>query len=176
MEAKIVQRERMTLVGLSFFGDPFKEKGGWNEENEIGRLWSRFMTYLGDRRLQLSGEVPGSSDRTVFYEVHIIHPETDSTGEYEIFTGFEARDVTFTPPEFLIKVLPASSYAVFTLSGEQITSDWYQIIYRSWMPGSGYREAYRYSFQMYDQRFKGTKRLDESELDLYIPVTADANA
>ena len=44
MEPKIVERERITLVGLSFFGDPFREKGGWTEQNEIGRLWSRFMS------------------------------------------------------------------------------------------------------------------------------------
>ncbi len=47
MEPKITDRERISLAGLSFFGDPFKEKGGWTGENEIGRLWKRFMAYLG---------------------------------------------------------------------------------------------------------------------------------
>jgi len=166
VEPKIVQRERITLVGLSFFGDPFREKGGWSEENEIGRLWKRLMAYLGDNRIKL----PGRRDVHICYEVHILHPESGETGEYEVFTGFEAADPSVTPPELLVKVLPACSYAVFTLKGEEITSDWYQKIYQSWMPGSGYREAYPYSFQLYDRRFKGMDRLEDSVIDLYIPV------
>ena len=39
----------MLLVGLSFFGDPFKSSAGWTEENEIGRLWVRFMAFLEDQ-------------------------------------------------------------------------------------------------------------------------------
>jgi AraC family transcriptional regulator len=171
VEPKIVKRERITLVGLSFFGDPFREKGGWTEENEIGRLWRRFMSYLEDDRLQM----PGSRDVQACYEVHILHPETRETGEYEIFTGFETEDTSCTPPEFLLKVLPASSYAVFTFRGEEITSDWHQMIYRSWMPKSGYREAYQYSLQLYDERFKGLDRLEESTIDLYVPVEPEVN-
>jgi predicted transcriptional regulator YdeE len=166
VEPKIVKKERITLAGLSFFGDPFTEKGGWTEENEIGRLWKRFMAYLGDDRLQL----PGSRDIRVCYEVHILHPQSRQTGEYEVFTGFESEELSGIPPEFLVKVLPACSYAVFTLRGEEITADWYQTIYQRWMPQSGYREAYPYSFQLYDERFKGLDRLKESVLDLYIPV------
>ena len=171
MEPKIVKRERITLVGLSFFGDPFSEKGGWTEENEIGRLWKRFMSYLGDDRLRL----PGSRVVQACYEVHIPHPESRQTGEYEVFTGFETEETSGTPPEFLVKVLPASSYAVFTLKGKEITADWHQMIYQSWMPGSGYREAYPYSFQLYDKRFKGLDRLEDSVLDLYIPVEPEVD-
>lgn len=166
MEPKIVERKSITLAGLSFFGDPFTEKGGWTEENEIGRLWKRFMSYLDNDQLQL----PASREAEVCYEVHILHPETNLSGEYEIFTGFETQEVRQTPPEFVVKILPACIYAVFTLTGTEITSDWYQLIYKDWMPGSGYKEAYHYSFQQYDKRFKGLDRLDESVLDLYIPI------
>jgi predicted transcriptional regulator YdeE len=171
VEPRIVNKERITLVGLSFFGDPFKEKGGWTEENEIGRLWKRFMSYLGNDQLHL----PGSEDLQVCYEVHILHPETCRSGEYEIFTGFETGDVKQTPPEFLVKILPPCLYGVFTLRGEEITSDWHQMIYQSWMPESGYREAYQYSFQLYDKRFKGLEHLEESTIDLYIPIESEVN-
>ena len=169
VEPKIVERERISLVGLSFYGDPFSEKGAWTEENEIGKLWKRFMSYLSNDKLNLSNV----GDLRVCYEVHILHPETNLSGEYEIFTGFETSDVGQTPPELLVKYLPANSYAVFTLTGKDIISDWHQMIYQTWMPESGYREAYSYSFQLYDERFKGMNRLEESSLDLYIPVVSE---
>jgi predicted transcriptional regulator YdeE len=166
VEPNILNRERITLVGLSFFGDPFREKGGWTEENEIGRLWRRFMSYLADPALNLSG----GRDIRQCYEVHIQHPETERSGEYEVFTGFAADDPQEVPARMLVKVLPASLYAVFTLHGSQITADWFQLIYRDWLPQSGYTSAHPFSFQLYDERFKGLDRLGESTLDLYIPI------
>ena len=53
MEPTIVDRGEMILLGLSFFGDPFRISEGWTEENEIGRLWQRFITYLMDHRDRL---------------------------------------------------------------------------------------------------------------------------
>jgi len=38
------------------------------------------------------------------------------------------------------------------------------------MPGSGYQEAYKYQFQLLDRRFKGVQNLEESVLDVYVPV------
>ena len=49
MEPRLVEADRITLVGFSFFGDPFRMSAGWTEENEIGRLWKRFMAYWMDR-------------------------------------------------------------------------------------------------------------------------------
>jgi len=36
MQPALVEKERMILAGLSFFGDPFATQGGWTEENESG--------------------------------------------------------------------------------------------------------------------------------------------
>ena len=38
------------------------------------------------------------------------------------------------------------------------------------MTRSGYERAYPYGFQLYDDRFKGVERIDESTLDVYVPV------
>ncbi len=166
MEPRITDRQRIALAGLSFFGDPFKEKGGWTEENEIGRLWKRFMAYLDGGQLAL----PETGETKVCYEVHIPHPETDVSGEYEIFVGIETENAERVPPLFLVKYLPACRYAVFTLQGQQIVSDWQESINSRWLPAAGYREAHGFSFQLYDERFKGMDRLEESSIDLYIPV------
>jgi len=50
MEPTMIEKRQMILLGFSFFGDPFKISGGWTEENEIGRLWKRFMAYLSKHR------------------------------------------------------------------------------------------------------------------------------
>ena len=87
MEPKIVEHDEMLLLGFSFFGDPFRSSAGWTEENEIGRLWQRFMAYLAEHRQRIKNVKP----EEVAYEVHIQHEETPRTGEYEVFVGVEAE-------------------------------------------------------------------------------------
>ena len=166
MEVKIVKKDRMLLAGFSFFGDPFKSSAGWTEENEIGRLWVRFMAFLVNQ----GACIQHIKEHEVSYEVHIEHAETQEKGEYEVFTGVEVEQLQDVPVELLVKVLPPTAYAVFTLEGEEITSDWHQMIQRDWLPESGYRIAYDYAIERYDQRFKGLDKIAESVMDVYIPV------
>jgi len=166
MEPRVIEQPEMILVGFDFFGDPFKFSAGWTEENEIGRLWKRFMAYFD----QYQDQLQHIKDRSVMYELHIEHPETPQTGEYEVFVGLEVEVLEHVPIEVTVKVLPETLYAVFTLRGEQITSDWSKLIYQEWMPGSGYQPSHRYGLQCYDERFKGLDQIEESELKVYIPI------
>jgi predicted transcriptional regulator YdeE len=166
MEPTIVERDQILLAGFSFFGDPFAASGGWTEENEIGRLWNRFGVYTAHH-----GErIKHIESPCVYYELHITHAETAEKGHFEVFVGVEIAQLEDLPVEISVKMLPPTTYAVFMLKGRQITSDWPRMIYQEWMPGSGYEEAYRYTFQLYDQRFKGLDELDASALDVYVPV------
>ncbi len=108
---------------------------------------------------------------TVAYEVHIEHPETRLTGEFEVFTGLEVERLEDVPVELSVKILPPVTYAVFTLHGQQIASDWEKTIVSEWFSRSGYQSPYNYGFQLYDERFKGVQNIDESILDVYVPVT-----
>lgn len=166
MEADRFETRQFTLLGLSFFGNPFEVSGGWTEENEIGRLWSRFMAYLARH----GQEIKGAADEDVAYELHLEHPETRQTGEYEVFVGLEAEALEEVPLELCVKILPPATYAVFVLRGQEIVSDWGQEIHRDWMPRAGYESAGAYGLQRYDQRFKGLDHLDESILEVYVPV------
>ena len=166
MDVKIMEKEQMLLVGLSFFGDPFKSSAGWTEENEIGRLWVRFKAFLENQ----GARIQQIKDQDVSYEVHIENAETQEKGEYEVFVGLEVAQLQDVPVELLVKVLPPTAYAVFTLEGEEITSDWHQMIQRDWLPESGYQIAYDFAIERYDQRFKGLDKIAESVLDVYIPV------
>jgi predicted transcriptional regulator YdeE len=162
---EILEKPQTLLVGLSFFGDPFATSAGWTEENEIGRLWNRFMTYMAAHPHQIKHLV----NREQAYEVHLEHEETLEKGYYEVFVGMEVTQIEDVPIELLAKILPPAMYAVFALKGQQITSDWDRII-GQWMSDAGYERAYPYGFELYDRRFKGLDKIEESELDVYVPV------
>jgi predicted transcriptional regulator YdeE len=165
MNPKIVERDRILLVGFSFFGDPFAESGGWTEENEIGRLWNRFTAYFTDH----GDRIRHVKDDGVAYEVHIESEETAAKGYREVFVGTEVEELDDVPVELLVKILPPATYAVFTLRGEEIASDW-SLMIAEWMLGAGYDSAHPYGFQRYDRRFQGLDDLEASELDVYVPI------
>lgn len=165
MHSKIVEIPPLLLVGFDFFGDPFRSYGGWSEENEIGRLWARWMTYLAQRPA-----LPPLSAPDVMYEVHIYPPEMLQTGEFEVFVGVEVVALEALPPDVVAKMLPGGRYAVFTLAGSEIVSDWTWQLDHEWLPALGAQRCPTFSIQRYDARFKGMQAVDESELDVYIPL------
>jgi predicted transcriptional regulator YdeE len=165
MKAKIKQLDRLLLAGMSFFGDPFEASSPWTEENQIGRLWRRLMVYYEAQK----GKIAWSGDPSASYEVHIHTPETEAQGLFEVFVGFKVSEIALVPVDLVVKVLPGAAYAVFNLKGSAITSDWEQGV-SDWMAENGYREAYGFNFQYYDQRFKGMDRIAQSEIDVYIPI------
>lgn len=164
-EPVILEKEQMILLGVSFFGDPFSQNAGWTEENEIGRLWNRYFGYLKKNKELFASFV----NSKVSYEVHIEHEESARTGYFEVFVGMEIKNLDPAPYRLLVKVLPAATYAAFTLKGDQITSDW-EITMKPWLDREGYVKAHSYGIQCYDERFKGVDKMSESELDVYIPV------
>lgn len=169
VEPTIVDLPQIVLLGLSFFGDPFKLSAGWTEENEIGRLWSRYTAFLTEH----SQRIRHVTDERVAYEVQVYSKDTQRTGEFEVFVGTSVDRLEEVPLELSAKILPPATYAVFALEGEQIASDWALTILTEWMPQSGYASDYQYSIQRYDERFKGLDRLEESKLDVLIPVIRD---
>ena len=69
-------------------------------------------------------------------------------------------------------VLPASTYATFTLRGPigqlgKLKS----YARKTWIPSSKYKLKYPYWYEMYGDRFKGMD--PASELDLYFPIVAE---
>ncbi len=166
MRANISAEPARLLAGFDFFGDPFRNHGGWSAENEIGRLWQRWFDYL-----QKAGETfLHIRDFNVQYEFQIYHPETIQTGEFEIFVGLEVTQLDHLPLHVVGKILPAGRYAVFTLVGEEIATDWTWKLDHEWLPQLGVQRSMDFSIQRYDSRFKGLDRVAESELDVYIPL------
>lgn len=169
MQPNILEKDEIKLVGVSFYGDPFETSAGWTEENQIGRLWQRLMTYLSEYPEKIQHAVPVQAS----YEVHIYGPETTTKGLFEIFVGIAVEQIEDVPVDLLVKILPATAYAVFALQGEQISSDWHLEI-NQWITAAGYQHSHPFSFQYYDERFKGLDLIGESQLDVYMPVKKTA--
>ena len=78
MDVRIIEQDRIILVGVGFYGDPFSDSAGWTEENEIGRLWHRF-----ERLCQTHHDLlPPPSPEGVMYEVHTAGDEVGSEDVY----------------------------------------------------------------------------------------------
>jgi len=165
MKPFITKKPEMHIAGMSFFGDPFSTHGGWDGKNEIGRVWARFMKYLGENEKKFQS----ISYPNALFEVHTYNDETITKGIFEVFVGARLNTLEDIPLELLIKSIPASEYALFTFGGEEISSDWYLSI-DQWIAEAGYQRAHPFSFQYYDERFKGMDKIAESTLDVYMPV------
>ena len=113
---------------------------------------------------------PHLFSQDVTYEAHVRHSEAARKEAFEVLVGVEVEKLEGVPLELVIKLLPPSTYAGFTLRGDQITADWDQTILTGWMARTGYEPAHPFSLQRYDERFKGLNRIEESVLELYVPI------
>ncbi|MCD4650899.1 MAG: GyrI-like domain-containing protein [Candidatus Cloacimonetes bacterium] len=130
MELKFIKQYRLVLAGFNYYGDPFSISAEWTEENEIGRLWNRFMSWFEQHRETVEQfSTPG-----VAYEMHLYGNEANEKGYFDIFTGFSVRNIEEVPFELLIRYLPESDYAILTVSGDEITMDWSEIIKTDLLP------------------------------------------
>jgi hypothetical protein len=164
MKTELVRLDALLLGGVSFYGDPFTQKGGWDAENEIGRTCSRFAEFLTEHP-----DCPYFTNKTSFYEIHIYGKDTLSKGYFEVFAGQEVT-TPHLPVSLTLKHIAAADYLKVTLRGSEITGDWWQALENELLPQYGVTRNTEYIIQAYDERFKGTDRICESEMDAYIPV------
>ncbi len=165
-EPIIIESKEFKLVGMNFYGDPFKHANLWSEDNAIGQLWSRFGKIL----MNNLSDIQNPAATNLAYEIHIGSEQMNETGEYEVFTGIEVSKIGSFPVNCVAKILPATLYAEFVLKGEEIVSDWTQWIYKGWMPHSGYVESAMYSIQVYDETFKGLDKIEGATIKVLIPI------
>jgi AraC family transcriptional regulator len=165
MQHQIIEKDNVILAGMTFYGDPFRDTEGWSEENKIGRLWNRFNAFWDKGGEWLKHVV----DPSVGYEVHIEPEDYAETKEFYVMVGVQVEAVDTLPLELSLKVLPSTTYAVFTLKGSEITSNWPDKIYKEWLPNSAYEEAHKFTVERYGPTFKGMDN-PESELEVWVPI------
>ena len=165
VEFTITNKRRITLVGMDFYGDPYKEAGAWSMQNAIGQLWKRFSAFY-DKNKSAIKHLAGESG----YELWVdFEGKADPKADY-IFVGVAVKKLKDLPLELVGKELPDTKYAVFTLKGAEIKSDWPTKASTSWLEQTGLKRAYPYIIEYYDsKRYKGMDDKD-AELDIYVPV------
>lgn len=172
MNPQLIEQGKKILVGMIWYGKLSGE--GWSAENPIGQVWTRFNAFWDAHGAALKPHVVRSE---IGYEVNIWNnQESEETGRFYTFVGVEVDGLEFTlPPQLVVKILPATTYAHLTARGAAITS-WERTLYNEWLPQSGYKLAswydYHYQIQAYEEgRFKGVgDLLAESEVDVFVPV------
>ncbi len=164
MKTELIHMDSLLLGGMNFYGDPFSSKGGWESENEIGKTFSRFNSYKSKTFEQAFFL---HTDR--MFELHIYSDETALRGYFEIFIGEEVNTAQL-PIQLCSKFIPASDYIKITLSGMEITQDWYYQLEHSIAPSYQVERKNSYLLQVYDERFIGMEQLEASVMDVFIPV------
>lgn len=164
MKTEFVSLDSLLLGGVSFYGDPFSIKSGWDIENEIGKTCNRFINFITENPERIY-----SSHRQYLYEVHIYGSETESKGYFEVFVG-EEMNTARLPITLCTKFIAASDYLKVTLNGTEITGDWSKTLDTEILPSTGFKRNSTYIIQAYDERFKGVDNIEDSVLDVYIPV------
>ncbi len=166
MDPKIITKKEITLIGSVFYGNPFHSAKGWEMENEIGKTWKRFMQLYMKNLVTLKKYIVAPK---IAYEVHIAPKEPEDKKDFYVFIGIEVKNLNKMPLEMFGKVLPATKYALFTFKGKKMFSG-SQYIYNEWLPTSGYKEAFPFQIQLYDEEsYKGIDN-EESKIECWIPI------
>lgn len=168
MEVEVIERKPMKLAGVSYYG-PMKGEG-WTAENPIGQLWMRFVEFWNNKVGLLEGKM---INKDTHYEVHVWSKEHfEETGNFHVFIGVEVEKLKDLPVELEGKFLPGTRYAKVSVKGEEIKtweSQWAEVLPADKYPQAKYN-GMEYLIQCYDERFKGLDRMDESEMDILIPI------
>jgi len=158
MEPKIFTKPGFTLLGLRYFGK--------NEHGEISQLWDQF-----NRRMAVLGDLPyETGDAAIGL---CITPDDSSEKEgFEYVAGFPVSKVEDIPEGFVVREVPAFTYAVFAHKGDLPSlGKTYEYIYETWLPQSGYQVAAKIDFEYYDQYFKNFA--PDSVFYIYVPIKKD---
>lgn len=164
MKIDLIKLDSLLLGGMSFYGDPISAKGGWEEKNEIGKTWNRFIEFITENPVR-----PYSAQGSYLYEVHVYNHETPTKGYFEVFVGEEVN-TSELPIVLDLKFIDAANFLKITLRGKEIISDWWQKLDNEILPGRSLKRNDAYIIQAYDDRFKGLDSIEDSELDAFIPV------
>ena len=165
MKPKIIDKRKITLVGMDFYGDPYQEGGGWSAGNAIGQLWDRFNKAYEKKKDAIEHLASESG-----WELWIDFEGEENKKNHYILVGVEVASLGDLPLELVARTLPETRYAIFTLKGGEIKSDWSSKIETQWLPEAGLEQSYPFIIEYYDaQRFNGMDDAN-SELDIYVPV------
>ena len=154
LEPRIVERPELVLAG-------FVASGPSVHEMDFHALWARFQSEVADIKHQVEGAA---------YELHV-QTEAEPAMHFAI-AGVQVTKIEDLPAEAFVKVVPAATYAVFTMKFVDGFEKVYERIW-AWLAESPYTgDPFTYDIQRYGHRFKSPED-PESEVDIYVPVSLE---
>ena len=167
-EPTVTAKKRLNLIGCVYYGDPFHSAEEWSQDNEIGGLWSRFMTLATTKYRSFMETV--AREPNVSYELHLEPDDYADMKKYYVFVGIDAVEIANIPLEFFAKPLPMTQYLSFKTKGKG-DEDAMRIISKYVRSDtSEYIQKYPYILQRYDESYKGFDN-PESEIGWLVPVS-----
>lgn len=164
VEYKIVEREKMLLVGLECI-TCVKD----NVENDvIPKLWGDFNSRMREIENQT-----GKREAIGFCgEVKNYNPDMKMGEdiEFRYLAGVEVTTINSIPEGMNAIEVPKQKYIVFTHKGALDTlGQTYKTIYTKTFPETGFIPDKAFDFELYDERF--ISPIDpKTEMDIYIPI------
>lgn len=155
MEPKIITKPKFTVIGLRYFGT--------NEHQEISELWG-----LYNSRVKASAGIENDTGEAAI-GLCITPEDAPDDGSFEYVAGAIVSEVGDVPEGFVVRQMPAYTYAVFAHKGDLTgLKETYAYIYESWLPQSGYKLAAKIDFEYYNEDFKNFA--PDSVFYIYLPI------
>lgn len=153
-EPRLTRKEKFNVIGMECLIDVEADE----KEQEIQRLWDVFIAEkVKIKNCALKDVMMG------------ICMDSSYPNKFSYTACMEVQNLTDIPLGMSLKTIPSLDYAVFTHKGSvNKLSDTYDMIYRMWLPFSGYTLCSEIGdIEVYDDRFT----MDEkSEIDIYLPI------
>lgn len=159
MEARIIQKNAMLLVGLA-------TNVTLKEVQENQPTYALAQTFR-ERR----AEIPMCRNPQVVFGVSTdpedYQPDTDI---FEYFIGVEVSSLEPVPAGMVARALPANTYVMFTFTGtaEQAGAI-HHYFYATWLMQHPYELCGRYNIEIYDERHHGPESA-ASVTELCFPI------
>jgi AraC family transcriptional regulator len=138
-EPKVKSKDEFMIAGLKYQGR--------NEHGEIPAMWQRFIREYEEKKQFACGPCFGVCDELIMDE------SNRDYGSFSYYAGMMIKDISDTPDEMMLKIIPAMNWLIFEHKGKLGTLDnTYNYIYKQFIPDSRYEPA-GIDVEMYDERF-----------------------
>ncbi|MBI3259758.1 MAG: GyrI-like domain-containing protein [Ignavibacteriae bacterium] len=131
-------------------------------KTDFPNIWDVFIKRVKD--------IPNLVNPTVTYALEFYGQEFNTEGKWFYMPCVEVGSFDEIPMLMVCKTIPASRYAVFSLTGGVAgLHDLFMEIYKEWLPHSSFELAFDFDMEVYDERFKGIDN-PETVMEVRIPI------
>jgi AraC family transcriptional regulator len=159
MEAKMIRREGMLLVGMAC--------DVTLEDVQTKRMTINLAEQFMARRSEIKHVINTKEVFGLSTDPENYNPETD---KFEYFIGVEVSLSKELPEDMVFREVPKNEYIVFTFKGPfENAGQVHNYLYTKWLPNNDYKLSDLYNIEIYDERFKGPEA-EESITDIFFPI------